>query len=64
MFSQNRESLTDKEMCPKSSIMLIEKRKHIQTDLAAVLTKNNIPINIDLIEELTEKILGINPQKI
>jgi len=63
MFSQNRESVPQKEIFPKCSIMLIEKRKLIKTDLEGVLTKNKISIDYDLIEELTDKVLGINPNK-
>jgi hypothetical protein len=53
-------------MDPKSSIMLTEKRKHIKNDFMGVLTKNKIPINsvnVDIVEEFTEKILGIDSHK-
>lgn len=43
--------------------MLNEKRKLIKIDLEGMLTKLNIPIDFDLIEEFTEKVLGINPNK-
>jgi hypothetical protein len=48
-----------KEICPNSSVMLIEKRKSIISDLTRVMTKNQIVIKADLIEEFTEKLLEI-----
>jgi hypothetical protein len=52
-----------KEIDTKSSIMLNEKRKHIKTELVDLLTKIKIPIDVNIIEDFTEKILGITPCK-
>jgi uncharacterized protein YejL (UPF0352 family) len=55
--------VSQKQICPKSSKMLDEKRKNLQNDLLSVVTKNKIPLNIELIDEITEKLLGINIPK-
>jgi uncharacterized protein YajQ (UPF0234 family) len=35
----------------------------MKIDLISLVTKNNIQLNFDLIEEFTERLLGITPQK-